>query len=124
MNIIDQSSLRNFYLNKSIESAARSGMFNIQLLNTAAPYSEWLRNYLIWRIFPELFIDFSPTDRYLNIYYWFKGFYELYKLQNGIDAGIEQQIVILLEEISNNVVDFDWNIFIELDQKIENEILI
>jgi len=38
-----------------------------------------------------------------------KRFYHEYSKSLGIDVGVEQQIVSILETIGNNFASFDWN---------------
>lgn len=83
-------------------------------------YSICLRNYLLWNYF-----GFSITDNletfYLNKYYWFLKFYFKYKLIKGEDAGIEQQISQLIEEIFNKIPNMDWKHLENINIEIENE---
>ncbi|WP_278638216.1 hypothetical protein [Capnocytophaga sputigena] len=68
-----------------------------------------------------LFLTYIGNDKmnvaelYVNRFYWFKKFYYDYSKTEGNDAGIEQQITILLEEMANDLPnDFDWSIIEEI----------
>jgi hypothetical protein len=56
-----------------------------------------------------------------NRYYWLKTFYYSYSRNNGTDAGIEQQISMLVEKIGDSVKDFNWIELQRIDESIESQ---
>jgi len=55
--------------------------------------------------------DLAPDDLLYNRYYWLNRYAVAYEAKFGYDAGNEQQITMLLEEID---FDVDWNVLEEL----------
>jgi len=90
--------------------------FNKELSFSNNEYSKYLQNYIIVTSF--LTDNMDLENIYVNRYYWLRKFYHFYTLTNKKDIGIEQQISKILEEISSNVKNFDWNIILEIDQCI------
>jgi len=69
---------------------------------------------LLFEHWPDLLLG-SPVDReraFYNRYFWFKRFATLKQKRDGYDAGLEQQVLQLLEH-----VDFalDWSLIEGLD---------
>lgn len=83
-------------------------------------YFKSLIYYIIVTYSKELEKIIDKDILYINRYYWFKKFYyEYYKIK-GFDAGIEQQIGMLLEDMANNVSDtFDWSIIEDIHKRFE-----
>lgn len=120
--IITEELLYSELIGHMVEEEARKRSHNLELLLSKNVYVQWLKNYLVWRFFINDEEKFTDEIRYINLYYWFSGFYKLYKEIHGLDAGIEQQQANLLEEISLKLPNFDWEQLISLDKKIEDEI--
>jgi hypothetical protein len=105
-----------------IDSIVRLGSYSKELVYSSHSWSRSLRNYLILTHAPEnITVEKEITDEslLLNRYYWLKKFYHEYSKSLGIDVGIEQQIVSILETIGNNFANFDWNKIQEIDETIE-----
>ena len=87
--------------------------YNENMIFSSYQWSKDLQMYL--------FLTYIGNDKmnvaelYVNRFYWFKKFYYDYSKTEGNDAGIEQQITILLEEMANDLPnDFDWSIIEEI----------
>jgi hypothetical protein len=119
--IVKENELLRIVVSDMLLPILKDGNYNHNLLFSEKLYSNWFRNYLIWRNLSAPLNQFSFEERYLNMYFWLKGFYKLFQKENGFDAGIEQQISLLIEEISNNIPDFDWKKLESLDQEITLE---
>jgi hypothetical protein len=105
----------------TIEEIVTSGSYSKELVDSSKPWSIALQNYLILTHKPTLIrnIQIGESQLLVNRYYWFKKFYYLYSRDNGKDAGIEQQISMLIETIGNRVKDFNWHELQRIDQAIE-----
>jgi hypothetical protein len=93
------------------------------LIDAKFKWSKYLKNYL-YLTYAKNATDEIPTQiLYINRYFWFDLFYYYYKKDYGVDAGIEQQMGQLIEDMCNNIkeTDFDWNIFERIHNKILNE---
>ncbi|MET3029124.1 hypothetical protein ABXT06_20775 [Flavobacterium sp. UW10123] len=108
--------------NSIINKIASDHSYAEELLFSAYEWSNYLKIYLL--LTHELSViektKLKPIDLLINRYYWFKKFYHNYFLTKGIDAGTEQQIFEILEEIRNQD-NFDWLIIQNIDNEIENE---
>ncbi|WP_427873096.1 hypothetical protein [Flavobacterium sp. MMS24-S5] len=108
--------------NSIINKIASDHSYAEELLFSPNKWSNYLKIYLL--LTHELSViektKLKPIDLLLNRYYWFKKFYHNYSLAKGIDAGIEQQIFEILEQIGNQD-SFDWLIIQNIDNEIENE---
>lgn len=83
-------------------------------------YFKSLIYYIIVTYSRELEKIIDKNILYINRYYWFRKFYYEYYKVKGFDAGIEQQIGMLLEDMANNISDtFDWSIIEEIHKKFE-----
>lgn len=87
--------------------------YNENMIFSSYQWSKDLQMYL--------FLTYIGNDKmnvvelYVNRFYWFKKFYYDYSKTESNDAGIEQQITILLEEMANDLPnDFDWSIIEEI----------
>lgn len=70
----------------------------------------------------EIVSEFSVTDLYISRYYWLKKYYNFYKKSFGDDAGMEQQIGKLIEEMCNKFEpQFDWNIIEKVSKMAESD---
>ena len=107
----------------AIEQIVVSGSYNWELVNSTKEWSAALKNYLILMHNPGLIknLQIGEAQLLFNRYYWFKRFYWLYSLENGKDAGMEQQVTMLIEMIGNKVKDFNWNELQRIDASIENK---
>ena len=107
----------------AIEDIVASGSYSRELVYSSNPWSTALQNYLILTHKPSLIknIQIDESQLLFNRYYWFKKFYHLYSRYNGIDAGIEQQISLLIESIGNKVKDFNWSELQRIDGTIESQ---
>ncbi|ATA92495.1 hypothetical protein CGC56_10185 [Capnocytophaga canimorsus] len=92
--------------------------YSKELVFNSNKYSKYLHNYIILTSFPCK--EFDIESKYISRYYWLKKFYYEYSKIEGLDAGIEQQIAMLLEEMANNVSEnFNWNIIEEIYKQFE-----
>ena len=57
----------------------------------------------------------------MSRYYWFKKFYHQYSKSNGIDVGMEQQLVKILEGVGKRFKDFDWDEIKKINNEIKRE---
>lgn len=107
----------------AIEDIVASGFYSRELAFSSNPWSTALQNYLILTHKPSLIknIQIGESQLLFNRYYWLKKFYHLYSLHNGIDAGIEQQISLLIESIGNKVKDFNWSELQRIDETTESQ---
>jgi hypothetical protein len=107
-----------------IDEIITLGSYNKELVFGSNVWSRALQNYLILTHKPEMvkYKEMSELKLLVSRYYWFKKFYHGYYQANGVDAGIEQQISMLIETIGNTIKDFDWNELQKIDQLIENQI--
>ena len=55
--------------------------------------------------------NLAPDDLHYNRFYWFNRYAGAYEAKFGYDAGNEQQILMIVEEIEFTV---DWNVLEEL----------
>lgn len=80
-------------------------------------------NYLIYYILLTHLTDdkIDELSSYMSRYYWFKKFYHRYSKSNGIDVGMEQQLVKILEIVGNKIKDFDWDEIKKINDEIEKE---
>jgi hypothetical protein len=80
-------------------------------------------NYLIYYILLTHLTDdkIDELSSYMSRYYWFKKFYHRYSKSNGIDVGMEQQLVKILEIMGNKIKDFDWDEIKKINDEIEKE---
>lgn len=92
--------------------------YSKELVFSHQEYSKFLQNYIILTYLPEKGIGIEEI--YVSRYYWLKKFYHYYSIVNGKDMGIEQQINIILEEISNDIKNFDWNKILDINQFLKN----
>lgn len=93
------------------------------LIDSKFKWSGYLKKYL-YLTYAKNAIDEIPVETvYISRYFWFDLFYHYYKKDCGIDAGIEQQIGLLIEDMCNNIKysNFDWNILEQIHNKILNE---
>lgn len=107
-----------------IDEIITLGSYNKELVYGSNAWSRALQNYLILTHKPEMvrYKEMSDLKLLVSRYYWFKKFYHDYSQANGMDAGIEQQISMLIETVGNTIKDFDWNELQKIDQLIENQI--
>lgn len=95
--------------------------YSEELLFNGDEWSNYFKIYLLLTHEPNVIekTKLKPIDLLINRYYWFKKFYQSYSLTKGTDAGIEQQIFEIVEEIGNHD-NFDWLIIQSIDNEIEN----
>lgn len=79
--------------------------------------------YLLLTHCPELITDHFPTisknDLLYNRYYWFVKYKNEYCAGLGYDAGLEQQVFQLLEELEQELVgQIDWAVIKEIDEEL------
>jgi hypothetical protein len=105
-----------------LERIVANGSYSKELVFSSKIWSIALQNYLILTHRPDLISNIQRGELHLlfNRYYWFKMFYYLYSRDNGKDAGIEQQISMLVETIGNKVKDFNWSELQRIDKNIES----
>lgn len=108
-NSIDQS---------VIDSIIEEAHIRKELLNL--DYSKFLKYYLILTYGIDK-ISSVPLDvLHTSRYYWLKLFYRFYSFNFGEDSGIEQQIGMLVEEMSNTLKNYDWSSLEKISKEIEN----
>lgn len=92
------------------------------LVSSPEKWSLYLRNYLVLTHQPSKVEGgrLSEMEILINRYSMFSKFYFGYSQNIGFDAGIEQQIQLIIEEIDSKVNDFDWNIIKEIDDNLDN----
>ncbi len=96
--------------------------YDFDLINVNQSYSGALKKYLLLT-HREVFTDvtgflseYSEGDVAVNQYLWFKLFSQLYFGKNGYDAGINQILIQLLEQIGNTNPNFNWNLIQEIEE--------
>ena len=69
---------------------------------------------LLFEHWPELLNEAAMSDEraFYNRYFWFKRFATLKQARDGSDAGLEQQVFQLFEQVS---FDLDWTLVEQLD---------
>jgi hypothetical protein len=104
-----------------IDEIVKKESYSKELVYNSNNWSSALKNYLILTHKPTSIknIELNELSILMSRYYWFKKFYFEYSQSNGIDAGIEQQISLIIELIGNRFKDFDWNEIQKIDQSIE-----
>lgn len=60
----------------------------------------------------------TPVELFYNRYYWFFLFSQLRQIKRGIDPGLDQQALMLLEGAPGDV---DWNVVQEIHDLVEKE---
>jgi hypothetical protein len=80
-----------------------------------SPY-QWFKDLQMYLFLTYIGSDkMNVTELYVNRFYCFKKNYYNYSKTEGNDAEIEQQISMLLEEMSNALPnDFDWSTIEEI----------
>ncbi|KAA6338454.1 hypothetical protein EZS27_013543 [termite gut metagenome] len=93
------------------------------LIESDSKWANYLINYLILTYGKDKIPPLDIETFYTSRYFWIKLFYHYYQKECGIDVGIEQQIGMLIEEMSNTLIDsnYDWSILEQIDLKIRNE---
>lgn len=119
MKLIDEQDLYLKIVSTLLDPIVKKHNINVALLNTGKSYSSYLRNYLIYRYLPK-YIPENKEVLFVNMYYWLNIFYRDYRFENGPDAGIEQQISGLIEEIANYNPDFNWQLLEKIKNTIDN----
>lgn len=107
--------------NSVINEIVLANSYNKELVFSSYEWSDYLKNYLVLTHMPSIIksIQLDSLSLFMNRYYWLKKFYHNYSLTQGIDVGVEQQIVQLIEAISNQFKDFDWAELEKIDTDIE-----
>lgn len=107
-----------------LETLAQVREILYQRINQLLPKSSWNPNHhniidqaLAWALLFEHWPDLLPTSishemAFYNRYYWFKRFVVLKQQRDGYDAGLEQQVFHLLEQVD---FDLDWTLMERLD---------
>jgi len=103
-----------------VEEILNRVMYNKELIFSKSKWADLLKFYFILTYGKDKIPVLSKEVLYINRYYWLKLFYHHYSVEFGKDAGIEQEIGLLLEEISNNLENFDWNILEKISHDIKN----
>jgi hypothetical protein len=77
---------------------------------------------LLFEHWPELVPDASvdPEAAFYNRYFWFKRFAALKQKRDGPDAGLEQQVFKMLDELEQLDFDPDWALLEQLDTEAGN----
>ncbi len=99
---------------------ATSMLWNEELLNDQF-YGSALKFYILLSYSP-VFCSEDPVRIFYNRYYWFLTFVEKYKLKNGDNAGLEQQVFKLLEEVDRIDSNIDWDIIEQLNNQAIQEV--
>ncbi len=93
--------------------------YSKELVYSSHQWANYLRYYILLTHLTDDEID--ELSIYMSQYYWFKKFYNLYSKSNGIDVGMEQQLIKILEIIGNKFKDFNWDEIKKINDEIENE---
>lgn len=83
------------------------------------PFSIFLKFYVILTYGKDMTPGLPSEVWYTSRYYYLKLYYHYYSKKFGNDAGIEQQIGKLIEEMSNDLQSFDWKILEQISKEIE-----
>jgi len=103
---------------KIIDEIFNNNSFRKELILSNFKCSECLRFYLILTCGKEKIPVLTNDILYTSRYYWLNLFYHYYVREFGEDAGIEQQIGSLIEEMANILPDYDWNLLETLSEDI------
>ncbi|MCW3072393.1 MAG: hypothetical protein JWO44_2283 [Bacteroidetes bacterium] len=103
-----------------VNDILESCSYNKDLIFSKYKYAEALKYYLILTYGKGKIPAVSKEILYTNRYYWLKLFYHYYSRECGKDAGIEQQIGTLIEEMANTFDDYDWNELEHISNAISN----
>lgn len=120
MNLIEDSQLFKIIDKCDFAILNKYGYSNA-FLQSNKKYGKFLKIYLLLTHlyeFDEFLADlssYSNEDIFINRYYWLKKFIKSYSEINGFDAGMDQQVANLLDEISCNIPNFKWEILLEVD---------
>lgn len=107
-------------LNNSIlDEIISKHSYSSELVYSSAPYAKYLKYYILLKHLIDDEID--ELSLYMSQYYWFKKFYYRYSKSNGIDVGMEQQLIKILEIIGNKFKDFDWDEIKKINYEIEKK---
>lgn len=104
---------------KLVDEILNEASYRKDLIKLNFKWSEYLKFYLILTYGNNKIQQLPNEVLYTSRYYWLKMFYHYYTLCFGTEAGIEQQIGKLIEEMCNNLKDYDWSILEEISNKIE-----
>lgn len=72
--------------------------------------------------FIKLDENFTKEDIFYCRYFWFTRFAKQKEKREGYDAGINQQLVRLLEEVDYNNLQIDWNTIQKISDELDIEI--
>jgi hypothetical protein len=103
-------------------SVLKEYQYDFDLMHVDQSYSGALKKYLflthheIFTDFTGFLSEYSEGDIAVSRYLWFKLFCQLYFAKNGYDAGIDQILIQLLEQIGNTNPNFDWNLILEIEE--------
>jgi hypothetical protein len=61
--------------------------------------------------------ELTPLDRLYNRYFWFSQFASAYRATFGFDAGVEQQMQLVLEYAD---CDVDWNVIQQIEATVRS----
>lgn len=110
-------SIDPYAVNKTLSSVS----YREDLLQLDYTWTKYLKYYLILTYGEKNIPPLTKEILLINRYYLVKRFYHHYILNFGEDAGIEQQIGNIIEEMVNELHDFDWNILEEISITIGHE---
>lgn len=105
-----------------IDEILKLDTYGKDLVLSPEKWSIFLRNYLMLTHKSNKVADgsLSEIETLINRYNMFSKFYHVYSQNVGFDAGIEQQIQLIIEEIGSKVNNFDWNIIKMIDDNLSN----
>jgi len=82
-------------------------------------YGVALRRHFLFSRWPALLsksgLQLTNEQILYNSYYWMRSFAKLHTLKHGYDAGLEQQVFMLLERAD---CDVDWEVIERIDHAV------
>jgi hypothetical protein len=90
-------------------------------ISVLGPPGEAYARSLLFERWPELIVEepVDPARSFYNRYFWFVRFAALWQAAHGHDAGLEQQVFQLLEQVD---FDIDWDVVQELEARAKQHL--
>lgn len=102
-----------------IDEITHKYSYSKELVFSSFAWANYLKYYMLLTHLADDKID--ELNLQVNRYYWFKKFYYQYSKSNGVDVGMEQQLVKILETIDSKFKDFNWDEIKKINDEIEKE---